>query len=84
MSWWPKAYSWEAGHYDIGYWTSNAELWFQQRLDKMRSHDAKPMPLGWWRDQLKSANNAKKLKQAVNKASRQFMEANGESIFVSP
>ena len=35
------ALAWENGSLDIGYWTF-PEVWFQKRLDRIRSHEAGP------------------------------------------
>ena len=80
MSWWPKASTWESGSLDNGYWTSFAEVWFQKRLDRIRSHEAKPKTASGWRDELKCAHNAKKLRKMTETALQQFFFRSGPQI----
>ncbi|KIJ47595.1 hypothetical protein M422DRAFT_129547, partial [Sphaerobolus stellatus SS14] len=47
LSWWPKPNSWAKSGFDIGYWTSECEDWYQTRLSqidkgtvKLRTTDA--------------------------------------------
>ena len=81
MSWWPRVHTWEAGTYDLGCWTTFAEMWFQHRLDRIRSHEAKPKSVSGWRNDLKSAMNAKKVRDAVANASEQFVDAKRDLLF---
>ena len=46
----------------MGYWTGYAEIWFKQRLDRIRSHEAQPKTALKWRDDLKQSHNAKDLR----------------------
>ena len=77
VSWWPKAVTWENRTMDLGYWTPFAEVWFQRRLDRIRSHEAHPKTASVWKDDLKAAPSAKKLRLAVDTASTIFLKCNG-------
>ena len=81
MSWWPKVMVWEGSCYDLGYWTPYAEMWFQTRLDKIRAHEARPKSVTVWRNDLKNARNAKRLRDAVFVASENFVAENSERLF---
>ena len=65
----------------MGYWTSFAEIWFQLRLDRIRSHEARPKTTAGWRDDLKAAHGAKNIKLAVLTASKKFLKLHGDQIF---
>ena len=59
----------------MGHWSSFAELWFQKRLDKIRSHEAPPKTVVAWKNDVKIAPIAKRLRLAVDMASERFMES---------
>ena len=79
--WWPKVHMWESGCYNMGYWTSFAEVWFKSRLDRIRSHEAHPKSIAAWKNDMKSAHNAKKVKQATVAASKSFVQSYSECLF---
>ena len=81
VSWWPKAVTWENGTFDLGYWTPFAEVWFRTRLDRIRSHEARPKTGTAWKNDLKGAHGAKNLKLAVHAASRKFLERHRDRMF---
>ena len=81
VSWWPKVHMWETGSYNMGYWTSFTEVWFKSRLDRIRSHEAQPKSIAAWKNDMKSAHNAKKVKQAMDAASRDFVQSYSERLF---
>ncbi|KAJ4474137.1 hypothetical protein C8J55DRAFT_407748, partial [Lentinula edodes] len=35
-SWWPRPISWKSSGFNCGYWSNDAEDWFQQRLNAIR------------------------------------------------
>ncbi|KAI0713367.1 hypothetical protein C8Q76DRAFT_796340 [Earliella scabrosa] len=39
LSWWPTATQWDKSSGNQGYWTPHNEIWFQRRLDAIRSGD---------------------------------------------
>ena len=65
---------------DLGYWTSFAETWFQNRLDRIRSHDARVKNASQWRDDLKCARNAKKLRAMTDQAAGKFFVRHGREV----
>ena len=83
MSWWPKASTWDTGTWEQGYWTSFCEQWFQKRLDRIRSHEVGIKGARAWRDVFRTALNARKLCQAVETASEQFVDARKETFLYS-
>ena len=62
----------------MGYWTSFAEIWFQLRLDRIRSHEARPKTTAGWRDDLKAAHGAKNIKLVLS-ASEGHSRANSDA-----
>ena len=80
VSWWPKANTWAAGCLEIGYWSPYAELWFQRRLDLIRSHEARPKTAGAWKNDLKVAPNAKRFREALDVASTCVVEEHMEEL----
>jgi hypothetical protein len=37
MSWWPKHSAWRGSGLNVGWWTPDCEIWFQTRLNNIRS-----------------------------------------------
>ena len=75
VSWWPKVQQWEGGTFDVGYWSPFAEVWFQMRLDRIRCNEAQPKGTNAWRNDMKSAHNAKRVTQALRRTSQAFVES---------
>ena len=68
-------YVWENGGLDVGYWCSFAEMWFKKRLSRIRSHEDRPKSVRDWKKDLGNFGRAKRLSQAIEKASAQFLDA---------
>lgn len=41
VSWWPKQSIWEACGLNVGYWSTDNEIWYQKHLQKIREYDGK-------------------------------------------
>ena len=65
---------------DLGYWTAYAETWFQARLDRIRCHDARVKNASQWRDDLKRAHSAKKLRAMTDQAATTFFVNHGREV----
>jgi hypothetical protein len=48
-SWWPPHHSWSNSGLDLGFWTPNAEEWFQKRIEAIRDNprSALKTPTQW-------------------------------------
>ena len=73
MSWWPKPEYWDKSPYSVGYWSDAAENWFLARLSKIRSDEMIVFGAKKWKDVLRNAVVAAKLRTAVDNASEQFL-----------
>ncbi|KAF8870299.1 hypothetical protein BD779DRAFT_1409379, partial [Infundibulicybe gibba] len=36
-SWWPKMYTWKKSGYNVGYWSTDCENFYQRRLKEIQS-----------------------------------------------
>ena len=81
FSWWPKASVWEKSTLDVGLWSLYDEVWFQTRLEHIRARRQKPKTVSAWKEALKSAKNARRLRKALEAASKDFLEANAARLF---
>lgn len=39
ISWWPKQSTWEGSGLDVGYWSTDNEVWFQKHLEAVRNYN---------------------------------------------
>ena len=53
MSWWPKENIWETSGFNVGYWSCQAERWFQGRLALIKSGKATLIRATHWRSLLR-------------------------------
>ncbi|GJF00028.1 hypothetical protein PsYK624_163050 [Phanerochaete sordida] len=53
MSWWPTPKQWKRSGQDVGYWSSQNEQWFQNRLAAIRKGEAQPKASSKWSSALK-------------------------------
>ena len=64
VSWWPKQLIWEACGLNVGYWSTDDEVWYQKHLEKIRQYDGSGHPpyctSSDWRKALKYHKNAVK------------------------
>ncbi|KAI0373836.1 hypothetical protein BV20DRAFT_937080 [Pilatotrama ljubarskyi] len=73
LSWWPKPNVWEKSDLHTGYWTPYCEHWFQTLLSKYRCGEEQPRNAGRWRDTLRHAKRAGKLRESIEVASANFL-----------
>ena len=52
LSWWPTATQWDKSSGNQGYWTPHNEIWFQRRLDAIRSGDHRPLGSKHWKNNI--------------------------------
>lgn len=53
LSWWPKANVWKQCGLNVGYWSVDCEVWYQERLREIRLGTAELRTSVSWRDSLK-------------------------------
>lgn len=53
VSWWPKPAAWNRSGLNIGYWSSDCEEWYQNRLSEIRSQKADPRSHAKWKHALR-------------------------------
>jgi len=44
VSWWPKQSIWEASGLNVGYWSTDDEVWYQKHLQKICEYDGTGPP----------------------------------------
>jgi hypothetical protein len=52
-SWWPLEDTWNKGRLNVGYWSQEAEDWFQNRMVLIRKNSAQPMTQREWKKYLR-------------------------------
>ncbi|KAE9398903.1 hypothetical protein BT96DRAFT_714644 [Gymnopus androsaceus JB14] len=52
-SWWPRPSSWKLSGLNAGFWSKDAEVWFQKRLEKIRKNNATIHTNNEWRSSVK-------------------------------
>ena len=55
VSWWPLQERWLASSFNVGYWSQQAEGWFQTRLALIRAGNARPLSNREWSKVLRPA-----------------------------
>ena len=55
VSWWPLQERWLASSFNVGYWSQQAEEWFQKRLALIKSGQARPLSNREWSKSLRPA-----------------------------
>jgi len=57
ISWWPKQSTWEGSGLDVGYWSTDNEVWFQKHLKVIHNYNGLGPALCYsaaeWRNKLK-------------------------------
>ena len=48
VSWWPRQHIWMSSTYNVGFWTTRQEDWFQNRLAEIRARRAEPISSYDW------------------------------------
>ncbi|TDL18568.1 hypothetical protein BD410DRAFT_728323, partial [Rickenella mellea] len=55
-SWWPWHSAWERSSLNVGYWSTDCEHWFQNRLEHIRNDTAELRGSTEWVNSLKHMN----------------------------
>ncbi|KAL0569415.1 hypothetical protein V5O48_012550 [Marasmius crinis-equi] len=61
MSWFPKPGAWKSSGLNCGYWSRDAEAWYQARLQKIQGGDAKLFINSRWKELVKFNKNARRV-----------------------
>lgn len=73
MSWWPKPNAWESSGLNVGYWSPDAERWFQMRLKAIRNGTAKLRRATEWKESMKLEKKSRDLTRANQTAAALFL-----------
>ncbi len=74
MSWFPKPTAWKGSGLDVGFWSADDESWYLHRVAKYLGGDFKCENQTEWRKSLKLCRDAPKVSEALEMASRNFLE----------
>jgi hypothetical protein len=78
-SWWPTHAVWisAACGLNLGYWSEQCEMWYQERLSEINKGNAQPLSTTLWRKAIKSVATGRHVKLYSEK-----MLANNLQFFV--
>ncbi len=74
VSWFPKDASWRGCGMDVGFWSSDAETWYQRRVVRYLGGEFKCENQTEWKRSLKLWRDAPKTSAALEKASEEFLD----------
>ncbi|KAK0183654.1 hypothetical protein F5146DRAFT_941907 [Armillaria mellea] len=74
VSWFPKDASWRGSGLDVGFWSADAESWYQRRVAKYLDGDFKCANQTDWKKSLKLWREAPKVADTLERLSRAFVE----------
>ncbi|SJL14594.1 uncharacterized protein ARMOST_18057 [Armillaria ostoyae] len=74
VSWFPKDTSWRGCGLDVGFWSPDAESWYQRRLARYIGGDFKCENQTEWRKSLKLWRDAPKVAEGLEKVSQSFLQ----------
>ena len=74
MSWWPTPKQWKRSGQDVGYWSSQNERWFQNRLDAIRRGEAQPKASSKWGSSLKFTKETPAFETQLARFGKQVLE----------
>jgi hypothetical protein len=72
-SWWPKQSVWELCGLNVGYWSSDCEVWFQSHLTSIHQGDAVLKSSREWRKCLALTKDAPRLARAMVKVADAYI-----------
>ncbi|KAL0578983.1 hypothetical protein V5O48_003023 [Marasmius crinis-equi] len=74
-SWWPKPAAWNASGLNCGYWSQDAEYWFQNRLRRIQSgQDNVLMTKQEWRGNIKFTKDAVRLRERYDRLAKEYLD----------
>ncbi|PBK61319.1 hypothetical protein ARMSODRAFT_896903, partial [Armillaria solidipes] len=74
VSWFPKDASWRGSGLDVGFWSADAESWYQRRVAKYLGGEFKCENQTEWKKSLKLWREAPKVTDTLEQLSRAFLE----------
>ncbi|KAK0483109.1 hypothetical protein EDD18DRAFT_1084331 [Armillaria luteobubalina] len=74
VSWFPKPTAWKRCGLDVGFWSADAESWYQHRIAKYISGDFNCENQMQWRKSLKLCRDTPKVVDALEAVSRGFLD----------
>ncbi|KAL0568547.1 hypothetical protein V5O48_013435 [Marasmius crinis-equi] len=73
MSWFPKPGAWKSSGLNCGYWSRDAETWYQDRLQKIQGGNAQLFVNAKWKALVKFNKNARKLLDRADEFALEYM-----------
>ncbi|KAL0563928.1 hypothetical protein V5O48_018129 [Marasmius crinis-equi] len=74
-SWWPKPAAWQSSGLNCGYWSRDAEAWYQTRVDLIwKGQEVKLLTKQDWRGNVKFTRDAVRLKERYDRLAREFLD----------
>ncbi|KAL0569649.1 hypothetical protein V5O48_012311 [Marasmius crinis-equi] len=73
LSWFPKPGAWKVSGLNCGYWSRDAELWYQKRLAQIEQGDAQLFNLVKWKENIKYSKKARHLNESYDKLTLEYL-----------
>jgi hypothetical protein len=75
VSWFPPPNIWNLCGYNVGQWTEECEIWFQQHISKIQHGKFQPLSIKDWRSSIRNTRVAVKLAYQMKGAAAKFISA---------
>jgi hypothetical protein len=75
VSWFPPPNIWNWSGYNVGQWTEECEIWFQQHISKIHRGEFQPLSTKDWRASIRNTRAAVKLTYQMKAAAAKFISA---------
>lgn len=72
-SWWPRHDVWMKSNYNDGHWTWRDEVWFRERLEKIRCSTHTVRPAGEWKSSIKGEPEWGRMQNNLKTLARAFI-----------
>ncbi|KAL0575267.1 hypothetical protein V5O48_006703 [Marasmius crinis-equi] len=73
LSWFPKPGAWKVSSLNCGYWSRDAEVWYQKRLAQIEEGNANLLNLVKWKENIKYSAKARHLNQEYDKLTLEYL-----------
>ena len=72
-SWWPSDSVWVSSGFNVGYWSTSCEEWFQRRLDALTKSERSISNIKRWRKMVKMYSQTNDIAQLNESQSKDFL-----------
>ncbi|KAL0572374.1 hypothetical protein V5O48_009589 [Marasmius crinis-equi] len=73
VSWFPKPGAWKKSGLNCGYWSHDAEAWFQRRLDHIATGESKLFTSAVWKSMIKFDTKTRRMYEKAEKLAAQYL-----------